>query len=144
MNDDSITEKLCEYILKWLNVVHYSSLFQYFVSINHGPCSDWFLYTCCYGIGELTNTTSKERNGTAHSSYLNYHLTRKYPLGFIFSYVQPSSTNRQLFEKHLCNLISHYDNYGRFCYERNSSCTYHQINAFHCQQRWMVHKGGYW
>jgi len=31
-----------------------------------------------------------------------------------------------------------------FCYAKEAIMCNHQINAFHCQQRWMDHKGGHW
>ena len=38
-------------VLLWYNIVHYSSLFQYFLSMCYGPYSSWkfqfFLFTCC-------------------------------------------------------------------------------------------------
>ena len=43
-----------------------------------------------------------------------------------------SSTNQEVFEKHLCNQGSHYEKYGRFLLCKGS---HHQFNTFHCQQR---------
>jgi len=42
-------------------------------------CGPYFSCTCLFvnffaNNGELTHTTSKERNATAHPSYINYHL----------------------------------------------------------------------
>ena len=56
-----------------------------------------------------------------------------------------SSTNQEVFEKHLCIKSSHYEKYGRFSrYAKEAITCNHQINAFHCQQRWMEYKGGHW
>jgi len=52
-----------------------------------------------------------------------------------------SSMNQVVFEKHLCNKSSHYENSLR---AKEAMTCNHQINAFHCQQRWMEHKGGHW
>ena len=47
-----------------------------------------------------------------------------------------SSTNQKLFEKHLCNRGSHYDEkHWQFHLHAKEAITCnHQINAFHCQQ----------
>ena len=47
----------------------------------------------------------------------------KYPLCFVVGYVNPlhSSMNQELFEKHLCNQSSHYENTDDFCYEGKAS-----------------------
>ena len=39
--------------------------------------------------GEPMHTASKERNGAARLSYINYCLKMKYPLRFVVSYVRP-------------------------------------------------------
>jgi len=44
-----------------------------------------------------------------------------------------SSTNQELFEKHLCNKSSYHEKYSR--YAKEAIMCNHQINAFHCQQR---------
>ena len=46
-----------------------------------------------------------------------------------------SSTNQELFEKHLCNQSSHYEKYGRFLFQREAIMCYCQIDTFRCQQR---------
>ena len=52
-----------------------------------------------------------------------------------------SSTNQEVFEKHLYIESSHYEKYWWFLVmQRKPSCA----TAFHCQQRWMEHKGGHW
>jgi len=49
-----------------------------------------------------------------------------------------SSTNKEVLEKRLCIKSSHYEKYGRFLHYTKEAITWnHQINAFHCQQRWM-------
>jgi len=49
-----------------------------------------------------------------------------------------SSMNQGLFEKRLCNKSSHYEKYGRFLVmQKEAIACNHQINTFHCQQRWM-------
>jgi len=52
-----------------------------------------------------------------------------------------SSTSQELFENHLCNQGIHYEKYQRFLLCKEAIMCNHQINAFHCQQRWMEHKG---
>ena len=85
--------------------------------------------------GELTHTTSRERNGVARLSYqLSSEKYTLYPLRFIVSYVQPI-TNQEMFEKHLCNQSSHYEKYGRFLLQREAITYYYQIDTFRCQQR---------
>jgi len=40
---------------------------------------------------------------------------------------------------------SHYEkNIDDFRYAKGTIKNDRQINAFHCQQRWMEHKGGHW
>jgi len=53
-----------------------------------------------------------------------------------------SNTNQELFEKHLYNQNSHYKKYRQF--PKEAVMFDHQIDRFHCQQRWMEHKGGHW
>jgi len=56
-----------------------------------------------------------------------------------------SSANQELFEKHLCNKSSHYEKVQMIShYAKEAIMCNHQINAFHCQLRWMEHKGGHW
>jgi len=55
-----------------------------------------------------------------------------------------SSTNQELFEKHLCNQSNHYENNDSFCYAKlggSHYMLYHQIDTFCCQQRWREHTG---
>jgi len=47
-----------------------------------------------------------------------------------------SSTNQEVFEKHLCNYSSHYEKFRMIShYTKKANMCNHQINAFHCQQR---------
>jgi len=69
----------------------------------------------------------------------NYHLKLKYPPPFSVSYVwlftqQCKSRKAPLWPLWKIWTISR-------CTKEAITCS-HQINAFHCQQRWMEHKGG--
>ena len=69
-------------VLLRFNIVHYSSLFQYFLLMCNDPYSSRkfqnFLRTCLLTLiimtGEPTHTASKEGNSTMYPSYINYHL----------------------------------------------------------------------
>jgi len=61
------------------------------------------------------------------------------PLSAMFNSLN-SSLNQELFEKHLCNHGKHYET---ICYAKESIMCNHQIDDFHCQQRWIEHKGGH-
>ena len=93
-----------------------------------------------------TSTIHAYINGAAHPSYIIIWKVQ-YPLCFVVSYsifnLLHSSTNQELFEKHLCYQNSHYDKYTRFPLRREAIMCYPQIDIFHCQQRWMGHKGGH-
>ena len=73
---------------------------------------------------QFTHTTSKE--SAAYPSYINNHLKSEVSIMLhcqlcMFNPLH-SSTNQQLFEKHLCNQSSHYEKYRRFPYEGKPSC----------------------
>jgi len=53
---------------------------------------------------EATHTAAKERNGIVHINYVAWKV--KHPFSAMFSLLH-SSASQQLFEKHLCNQISH-------------------------------------
>jgi len=57
-----------------------------------------------------------------------------------------SSTNQELFEKHLSNKSSHHEKYRRFLFmqRKPSRATIKLTSVIHCQQRWMEHKGEHW
>ena len=60
----------------------------------------------------------KERFGATHPSYISYHLKSEVRINYasLSAMFNPlhSSTNQELFKKHLCNQNSHYEKYGRF------------------------------
>ena len=56
----------------------------------------------------------------------------KYPLLFVVSPLH-SSTNQELFKKHLCNQSTHYEKYRRFPLQKEAITFYHQIDTFRCQ-----------
>ena len=71
----------------------------------------------------------------------SYCLKLKYPLSFSVSYVQlfTHSMNWELFDK-----VTTMRNIDDFCFVKEAIMCNCQIIVFHCQQRWMEHKGGYW
>jgi len=108
----------------------------------------WFLCMLCspqYTAVQIKNcsrstsvvATMQKYNGATCSSY---NLKLKYPLPNSLH----SRTNQELFEKYLCNQSSHYEKYGWFLLRKEANMCNHQINTFHCQQRWIKHKGGHW
>ena len=58
----------------------------------------------------------------------------KVSISILYQCVQ-LSTNQE----HLCNQGCHYEKY-KFHYAKEAIICNHQINTFHCQQRWMEHK----
>jgi len=54
-----------------------------------------------------------------------------------------SSTNQELFESTSVIKIANMKNTDDFRYVKEAITCNHQINAFHCQQRGMEHKGGH-
>jgi len=52
-----------------------------------------------------------------------------------------SSTNQELFESTSVIATMNTDD---FHYAKEAIMCNHQINTFHCQQRWMEHKEGHW
>jgi len=56
-----------------------------------------------------------QNKGITHPSYINYHLKEDTLLPAMFNLLYTyNSMNQQLFEKDLCNKITHYENYGQF------------------------------
>ena len=70
---------------------------------------------------EFTHTASKERSGTACPSRINCHLKSEVSIKLHYS------TNKELFEKHLCNQSSHvhYGKYGWFPLWREAITCWH-------------------
>ena len=64
-----------------------------------------------------------ERNSAACPSYINYHLKRSIHYALLSAMFTPlhSSTNQELFKKHLYNQNSHYEKTDDFRYERKPS-----------------------
>ena len=84
---------------------------------------------------------TRKYNGTAHPSY---RLKLKYPLLFFVSYFQLVSQqyeSRTVWKVHKVATMKNMDD---FHYAVEAIMCNHLINAFHCQQRWMEHKGQYW
>ena len=69
---------------------------------------------------EPTQTASKEKNGTARPSYINYRLKSEVSI-MLSAVCSTHYTAVQLFEKHLCNQSSHYENTDNFHYEGKPS-----------------------
>ena len=85
-------------VLLWFNIMDYSNLFQYFLSMCYGPYSSWkfqiFSCTCLTFFvnnfimtGEPTHTTSEMVPRAPAISIIVWKV--KYPLRFVVSYVQP-------------------------------------------------------
>ena len=58
-----------------------------------------------------------KRNGAAYPSYINYCLKSEISIiALLLAMLNPlnSSTNQELFKKHLCNQNIHYEKYGQF------------------------------
>ena len=68
-------------VLRWFNIMNYSNLFQYFLSMCYGPYSSWKfqIFSCTCLLTFFRNYdwwTHAYRiwNGTARPSYINCHL----------------------------------------------------------------------
>ena len=94
--------------------------------------------------GEPTHTASKERNGAAHPSY--QLLSEKWSIHYTSLLAMfnplPSIMNQELFEKHLCNQSSHFENTDDFCYKGKPSCATAKSTPFAVW--WMWHKWRHW
>jgi len=78
-----------------------------------------------------------KENATVCPIYVNYHLKSEIPRHFV-----PAIILRQYESKRTSVIkVATMEIMNSFPYKREPSHAYHKINTFHCEQRWMGHKG---
>ena len=185
-------------VLLWFSIVHYSACFSAFLRIYFRPYSSWkfliFKCTClltffhmvilkcilhhncerlnyiweqsihCCSLFAMftplhssTNQELFEKHVRNQSSHCKKYDSAARPPVIVWNWsihclslsamldLLHSSVNQEVFKKHLCNKVATMKNTDNFLLRAKEAITCnHQINAFHCLQRWMEHKGGHW
>jgi len=123
-------------VLLWVNITHYSSLFQYFFWMILCPYSGWKSF--------FGNNWTASIIRCRVSQYINYHLKSEVAITLYCQLCsacyQPVRIEKYLKSNRVIKVAS-MKNMENFLLWRGS---HHQIDTFCCQQRWIEHKGGHW